>query len=122
MEDDTHELPVCEIIKGVEVYGGQSVERIAEAKRQIGLVIRLRDPLKLCEFACDAGNAPEARNLARAKALASVEVRQKSSIDADYLSAYCTGIARIEPVMGRLIGHWAAADGPAPWPTAWMPP
>jgi hypothetical protein len=71
MEDDTHELPVCEIFKGVEVYGGQSVERIAEAKRQIGLVIRLRDPLKLCEFACDAGNAPEARNLARAKALAS---------------------------------------------------
>ena len=35
MTEVTNELPVSEVYKNVEIYGLQSPERVAEAKRQV---------------------------------------------------------------------------------------
>jgi hypothetical protein len=112
-----HELPVAEVYRGVEIYGGQSVERIAAAKREIDAVIALSDRRRLAGFACDAANAPEARLLAKHKALASLERRQRRMFDVDHLSAATVGIDRCTTAMGRLIGWYQAGW----WPEAWRP-
>jgi hypothetical protein len=117
MTDDMHELPVAAVHGGVEIYGLQSPERIAEAKRQIAEVIRMRAGDRLCAFACDATNAPEARLLAKHKALASLEQRQRRIFDVERLEAATIGIERRTTVMGRLIG-WRDAGW---WPEAWRP-
>jgi len=117
MTDDVHELPVQGVHRGVEVYDLQSPERIAEARRQITEVIRMRSGDRLCAFACDASRAPEARLLAKHKALASLEQRQRRMFDVARLEAATIGIERRTTVMGRLIG-WRDAGW---WPEAWRP-
>src|SRR5262245_51536084 len=94
MPDDYHELPVAEVYRGVEIYGLQSPERIAAAKQQVAEIVRMRAADRLCDFACDAANAPEARLLALHKALASLEQRQRRSFDVEYLRAATIGIER----------------------------
>jgi 3-mercaptopyruvate sulfurtransferase SseA len=112
-----HELPVAEVYRGVEIYGGQSHDRVAAAKREIDAVIALADRRRLAGFACDAGHAPEARLLAKNKALASLEQRQRMVFDVHCLSAATIGIERRTTVIGRLIG-WRDAGW---WPEAWRP-
>jgi hypothetical protein len=118
MTDDMHELPVAGVHRSVEVYDLQSRERIAEAKRQITEVIRMRSGDRLCAFACDASRAPEARLLAKHKAMASLEQRQRRMFDVERLEAATIGIERRATVMGRLIGYHQAGW----WPPAWLPP
>jgi len=122
MGEDFHELPMAELYRGVEIYGLQSAERIAEAKRQIDLVIRTSGPRKLCEFACDPLHAPEARSLAKKKALASLERRQRATFDAARLSACTVGIERRETCLGRLMGGRDAGWPSHGWPAAWRRP
>jgi hypothetical protein len=117
MTDDMHELPVAGVHRGVEVYGLQSPEHIAEARRQIIEVIRMRSGDRLCAFALDASRAPEARLLAKHKALASLEQRQRRMFDVERLEAATIGIERRTTVMGRLVG-WRDAGW---WPEAWRP-
>jgi hypothetical protein len=112
-----HELPIVDTYRGVEVYALQSDARLAAAKRQIDEVIGTSSARRLAEFACDAANAPEARLLARHKALASLEQRQRRMFDVDCLAASTIGIARCESVMGRLVGYRQAGW----WPDAWLP-
>jgi hypothetical protein len=115
--DDRHTLEVLEVYRSVEVYAGQSPERIARAKAEIDAVIAMDGPRRLYGFACDPANAPEARLLGRNKCLASIEARQKKLIDVDRLVACTIGIARVESRLGRLIA-WRHADD---WPEAWKP-
>jgi hypothetical protein len=58
----------------------------------------------------------EARLLAKHKALASVEERQRIEFDADYLEAGTVGIERRTSRLGRLMGGLHAG-----WPAAWRP-
>jgi hypothetical protein len=113
---DLHELPVAEIYCEVEIYA-QPPERVAEAKRQVAEVVRMRAVDRLYHFACDVTRAPEARLLAKHKAMASLEQRQRRVFDVNALSAATIGIARRETVIGRLIG-WRDAGW---WPEAWRP-
>ena len=117
MAEDIHELSVAEVYRDVELYAGQSSDRLAEARAQVDLVIGMRDPRRLAAFAVDASHAPEARLLARNKALASREARQRVLFDLPHLEAATIGIARREAVMGRLIGFRQASW----WPDAWLP-
>jgi hypothetical protein len=119
--DEEHELPVAEVYRGIAIYGFQSPDRVAEARRQIDVVIAMTGPRRLCDFACDATNAPEARLLAKNKALASLEKRQRTSIDVDRLSAATVGIERRTTVLGRLIGGREAGWPGGGWPDAWVP-
>jgi hypothetical protein len=116
-----HELPIAEVYRGVEIFGLQSAARVREAKRQIDTVIAMTGPRKLYEFACDAANAPEARLLAKAKCLASIEDRQGSPIDRDMLEA-CGPVGRRTTPIGRLIDGMFAERAGVPWPKAWDPP
>jgi hypothetical protein len=118
---DLHELPVEEVYKDVPIYGLQAPERIAEARRQITEVVRMRSVDRLFGFACDASRAPEARQLARYKCLASLEQRQSRPIDVVRLEASTVGIERRTTVLGRLIGGRHAGWPGAGWPTAWLP-
>jgi len=118
---EEHELPVAEVYRGVEIYGFQSPDRVAEARRQIDAVIAMAGARRLCEFACDAANAPEARLLAKNKALASLEKRQRTLIDVDRLSAATIGCDRISTELGRLIGAHQAECSGGGWPDAWLP-
>ena len=70
MTEVTNELPVHEIYRNCEIYGLQPPERVAAAKSQIDLVIRMKSPRALAAFACDGEMAPEARLLAKFKAMA----------------------------------------------------
>ena len=120
--DDCHTLPVAEVYRGCEIYGLQSAERIAAAKRELGRVVNMTGPRKLYEFAGDPRNAPEARCLARKKALISIEQRQKVTFDRERLEACTVGIDRRTSVMGRLLGLIDAERAGAPWPKTWEPP
>jgi hypothetical protein len=117
MTDEWHELPVAELHRGCEIYARQSEGRIAEAKRQIDVVIGMSHRRRLAEFACDASKAPEARLLAKNKALASLEQRLRVMFDLEHLIACTIGIAQRERGMGRLIGWYQAGW----WPEAWRP-
>jgi hypothetical protein len=119
---DEHELPLHEVYRSAEIYGLQSSARIAKARQQIDLVMGLSDPCRLAEFASSAKNAPEARLLAKRKALASREERQRSMIDRALLEAATIGIARRTTPLGREIGHLDAERAGVPWPDAWLPP
>ncbi len=113
---DLHELP-AQVYREVDIYGLQSPERTAEAKRQVAEVVRMRAVDRLFAFACDASRAPEARLLAKHKALASLEQRQRRMFDVECLEAATIGIERRTTVIGRLIG-WRDAGW---WPSAWRP-
>jgi hypothetical protein len=123
MTDSMHELPVAEVYRSIEIYGLQSTERIAAAKREIDVVIKMTAPRQLAAFACDPSRAPEARLLAKNKALASLEQRQRRGIDVDRLHASTAGIERICSRLGRLMGlrnsGYPEAGG---WPREWAPP
>jgi hypothetical protein len=114
-----HTLPVHEIYRGCEVYGLQSEERIAAAKSEIDLVISMNDPPALFDFAIDATRAPEARLLAKNKALASLQTRQRRPIDVERLVASTWGIERTCGRIGRLVAARHARYGGVPWPSAW---
>ena len=118
MADDDSELPVSEIYRGIEIYAQQSPERIAQAKAQVDRVIRMKSPRALAAFACDETNSPEARLLAKHKALASREERQRGSFDVDHLQASTIGIERTTSQLGRLMGHRQAEW----WPREWLQP
>lgn len=115
--DDWHELPVAEVYRGVEIFGLQSPERIEQAKRQIDIVIAKSGPRRLYAFACDPSRSPEARQLARLKALATIQPRQRASFSVDRLDACCFGIERRTPRLARLVAG-RQADW---WPEAWHP-
>ena len=116
MADDDSELPVSEIYRGVEIYGLQPPERVAEAKLQVDQVFIMKSPRALATFACDDANAPEARLLAKHKALAALEKRQGRPFDVAYLNASTIGIERTTSQLGRLIGSRQAEW----WPRAWL--
>ena len=118
MTEVTNELPVHEIYRKCEIYGLQSLERVVEARHQIDVVYRMRDPRALAEFAVDGTKAPEARLLAKHKALATVAVRQRRSFDVDRLVAGTIGIERRTTLLGRLIGD--RQDGCGWWPEDWL--
>ena len=112
---EENELPVLEVYRGVEIYGLQSTERVAEAKTQVDQVFSMNSPRALAAFASDELKAPEARLFAKNKALASLEVRQRRSFDLDRLHACTVGIERGTSQLGRLMGA-VHAD----WPRAWI--
>jgi len=114
MTDDTHEIPLHSVYRGVELWQ-QSEERLAGTRRQIDLVIGMNGPRALFNFAIDASNSPEARLLAKNKALATREERQRVLFDVDRLKACTIGIERHETRLGRLIGF------ATPWTTAVTP-
>lgn len=116
-----HELPIHELYRGVEVYGLQSEERIAEAKRQIDQVAEMRSVPRLFNFACDGSRAPEARLLARSKLMEGIEQRQAPGFDRDRLWACTGGIERRCGMLGRLMGARDADGTPGEWPIEWMP-
>ena len=118
MTEVTNELPVHETYRNCEIYGLQPPERIIEARHQIDVVYRMRDPRALAAFACEETNSPEARLLAKHKALASREERQRGSFDVDYLQASTIGIERTTSQLGRLMGHRQAEW----WPREWLQP
>jgi hypothetical protein len=126
MTDDTHEIPVAEVYRSVEIYDLQSAEHIAEAKRQIDRVISMSEPRRLFDFAIDARNSPEARQLAKLKALATREERQRVAFDVDRLKACTIGIERCATRLARLIGYKDAMDDRSDpnrgWPAEWYPP
>ena len=125
MTDDTHEIPLHSVYRGVELWQ-QSEERLAEARRQIDIVIGMNGPRALFNFAIDASNSPEARLLAKNKALATREERERVLFDVDRLKACTIGIERHETRLGRLIGFRDAMDDCSDpnrgWPAAWYPP
>ena len=118
MTEIENEIPIAEVYKGCEIFGLQTVERIAEAKLQIDQVYRMSAPRALAEFAVDGTRAPEARHLARHKAMAALENRQKAPFDVEYLVAGTIGIERRASQLGRLIGH--RQEGADWWPEAWL--
>ena len=115
MSDDENELPVAELYRGVELYGLQSAERIAEARRQVDEVFGMAAPSALFAFACDDAKAPEARLLAKFKALATREDRQRVLFDVAKLEACTIGLERRTSRLGRMMG-FVRAD----WPRAWI--
>jgi hypothetical protein len=117
-----HELPIAEVYRGVEIYGLQSRERVAECKRQIDCVMSMSGPRKLYLFACDGAHAPEARCLAKNKCLASIEDRQRALVDVGLLEAHATGCGRRATPIGRMIASMYAEQAGVPWPKAWQPP
>ena len=114
MSDD-NELPVAELYRGVELYGLQSAERIAEARRQVDEVFGMAAPSALFAFACNDEKSPEARLLAKHKALASREDRQRTPFSVEKLEACTIGLERRTSQLGRLMG-FVRAD----WPRAWI--
>jgi hypothetical protein len=114
---EEHELPITEIWKGVEIFDWQPAERIAQARQQITEVIRMRSGDRLAAFAADASRAPEARRLAKCKAMETLQERQRRTFDIERLEASTLGISRRETTMARLIG-WYQAEW---WPAAWLP-
>jgi hypothetical protein len=121
-EERMHELPVAEIYRQVEIWGLQSPERIARAKAQIGLVIDLGDLEALYLFACDPGNAPEARQLAGNKLYVAREKhRSHGEVDFDRLGAALVGVERITTRLGRLMARRLASATAHPWPDEWRP-
>ena len=117
MTDSLDDLGVAEVYRGCELYANQSEERLAEARRQLDEVAGLRSGLRLYEFACDDSKAPEARLLAKARAIESTEDRQRSAFDKDRLIACCIGIERRASALGRLMAWRAAGNWPAAWAT-----
>jgi len=111
-----HELPVVEVYKGVEIFGLQSAERIAIAKKQIREVIGLSTPRALYDFAVDYSKSPEARLLAKTKAIASRKEHQRAGFNVDVLIARTQGIECVAWCVARCI---ACRDGN--WPEAWDP-
>ena len=122
MGEDVHELPVAEVHRGCEIYADQSDARIRKARRQIDKVIAMADPRRLAAFAADAKNSPEARLLAKRKAMASREDRQRALVSVELLHAATIGIDRCTTPLGREIGFIDAARANSPWPDAWLPP
>jgi hypothetical protein len=118
---EEHELPVAETYRGVHIYGLQSAARIELAKRQIETVVAMADARRLCDFACDASSAAEARLLAKHKALASLEQRQRRPIEVGRLAAATIGIERRTTVLGRLIGGRQSGWPTGGWPNEWHP-
>jgi hypothetical protein len=114
---EEYELPIFEIWKGVGIYDLQPPERIAEARRQIDEVIRMRSGDRLAAFAADATRSPEARRLAKCKAMETLQERQRRTFDIERLEAATLGISRRETAMARLIGSYQAEW----WPAAWLP-
>jgi hypothetical protein len=117
-EEDFHEISVAETYRDIRLFAGQTSDRLAEARAQIDEVIAMSDVRRLAAFAVDPSHAPEARLLAKNKALAAREARQRVLFDVNHLEAATIGIGRRETVLGRLIG-WRQAEW---WPEAWRPP
>jgi hypothetical protein len=115
-EEIEYELPLAEIYRGIEIYAQQSPERIAQAKAQVDRVFSMKSPRALAAFACDGKNSPEARFFAKAKALASLEERQRGAFDVSHLEASTIGIGRSTSQLGRLMGHRQAGW----WPREWL--
>ena len=114
---DMHEIGVHEVYRGVSLYAGQADVRLAEARAQVDAVVRMRSPRALAAFACDASKSPEARLLAKRKALASLEQRQKIAFDVDGLSAATIGLERRTSRLARLMGFRRSGW----WPRSWLP-
>ena len=116
MTEVTNELPVHETYRNCEIYGLQPPERIIEARHQIDVVYRMRDPRALAVFACEETNSPEARLLAKHKALAGLAERQGRPFDVPHLVASTIGLERRTSVLGRLMGSRQAGW----WPREWL--
>lgn len=70
---DDDRIPTDGEYRGVPLHADQSDERLAVVHRDIDAVHLLAGVEALVAFADDAGNAPEARRFARAKALSSLD-------------------------------------------------
>jgi hypothetical protein len=99
--------------RGVPFHAGQSEARLRKVRRDIDTVHRISDIDALVAFAGDAGNAPESRIFARAKALAilddAVERRAPRSrtavIDRQYVKALAAGC---DSITWRCRTHYAS--------------
>jgi hypothetical protein len=110
-------LPVLETFRGVAIFDLQPPDRVAKAKREVAEVIGMRSPARLAEFACDGSKSPEARLLAKCKALEGIEGRQKREFDVEHMVACTIGIERCASRLARLIGRrqagwWLGARRP----------
>lgn len=76
MTNDTDDIiPIDGTHRGVGLHAGQSEARLNVVRGDIDAAHELSDLEELVKFADDVGRAPEARLLARAKALATLDDR-----------------------------------------------
>lgn len=73
MTEADDQIPTDGAHRGVPLHAGQSDARLALVRRDIDAAHALRDIDAMIAFADDPANAPEARLLARAKCLATLD-------------------------------------------------
>ena len=73
MSDENDKIPTDGVHRGVPLHAGQSAERLRVVRSDIDDAHALQEIDDLVAFADDTGRAPEARLLAKAKALATLD-------------------------------------------------
>ncbi|WP_439398302.1 hypothetical protein ACRQ5Q_13650 [Bradyrhizobium sp. PMVTL-01] len=97
MTDETDEIPVVEVYRGVGLHNEQSEARLAVVRRAIDKVFDVSDFDRLLEIARDVTWPPEARMLAAAKLQAVYEMaveerRERPPIDLVKVGASVPGL------------------------------
>ena len=94
----TDELPIACHHRGVAIFAGQPVRRIALVRKEIDRVSKIGDLEQLFEIAGDCAWSPEARLFAGARCLAGLQLlterrQARPDIDAERVEARTAGLA-----------------------------